>query len=55
MWAIYCVGVLAIAAYFASRVLETLSALNAAILIGICSYKGFYDTIGYVDKAIEVC
>jgi peptidoglycan/LPS O-acetylase OafA/YrhL len=54
MGLIYCMGAAAIAANFKPNIFGTLAAIYAALLIGIYFCLGSFDTIGYVDKAIEV-
>jgi hypothetical protein len=54
MGLIYLVGAALIGANIMPMVFEALGAIYAAILIGIYFYMGYFDTIGYVDKAIEV-
>ena len=54
MGLIYLVGAVLISSNVMPKVFEALGAMYAAILIGIYFYMGYFDMMGYVDKAIEV-
>ena len=51
---IYFIGAAALASNVKPKVFQALGILYTVVLIGLYFYMGSFNTIGYIDKALEV-